>query len=332
MVKWNILEEIKRNPNVITLGVFGSAARNEEGRDIDVFVLAKGDIENIREKLLKAGFDPTVNQIQELEESDPIFLAALIRSFKPIKGELKLQIDNRIVENRLRLAVVHYLMRLREGIDANEYRQATILNAFNTAQYASWLLLYKHGLPLPANSTEILTLLRKTASKTLLNLFQNSILASIERNLDVSKTKLKNKSLLYTMLSATEALKMTTNPLKEAEQWIKHVQKRAATTDPKDTMSIRELCQDLFIAIYNATRAYLNAKKGYAPETHVQIFHALEGIKTLDPNAAKIEEDYRQAFHTLHVDCHYRGIGTLNLVKKWINKTLNLINHIKTIT
>jgi len=332
MVKWNILEEIKRNPNVVTLGVFGSAARKQKGHDIDVFVLAKGDIENIRKKLLRAGFDPTVNHIRELDKIDPVFLAAVSRSFKPLKGELKPQIDNGIVENRLRLATVHYLVRLREGIDANEYRQARILNAFNTAQYASWLLLYKHGLPLPANSTEILTLLRKTTPKTLLNLFKNSILATMERNLDVDETKLKNTSLLYTMLSATEALKMTTNPLKEAEEWLKHVQKRAATTDPKDTMSIRELCQDLFIAVYNATRAYLNAKKGYAPETNVQIFHALEEIKNLDPHAAKIEEDYRQAFHTLHVDCHYRGIGTLNLVKKWISKARNLINHIKTIT
>jgi len=332
MPNWNILEEIKQNPNIVTIGLFGSKARNQKGHDIDVFVLAKGDTENIREKLLKAGFDPTVNHIKELNKIDPIFLAAVARSYKPIKGELKLQIDDNIVQNRLRLAVIYHLVRLREGIEANEYQQSVLLNAFNTTRYASWLLLYKHGLPLPANSTEILTLLRKATPKRLLNLFQNSILATIERNLNIGKTKLKNKSLLYTMLSATEALKMTTNPLKEAQEWIKHVQKRAATTDPKDVMTIRELCQDLFIAIYNATRAYLNAKKGYAPETHTQIFHILEEIKTLDPHAAKIEEDYRQAFHTLHVDCHYRGIGTLSLVKKWINKTQNLISHIKTIT
>lgn len=331
MVDWNILEEVKKNPNVIILGLFGSAARNQKGHDIDIFVLARDNIEKIREKLLEGGFDPSVNHIHELDKIDPVFLAAVTRSFKSLKGRLKLQIDDGTVKKSLRLAAVHYLLRLREGINTNEYRQAIILNAFNTAQYAGWLLLYKHGLPLPANSTEILALLKKATPNSLLNLFKNSVLTTVERNLEVSETKLKNTSLLYTMLSATEALKMTTNPIREAEEWIKHVQKRAATIDPRDIMSIRELCQDLFIAIYNATRAYLNAKKGYSPETHVQIFHALEEIKTLDPNAKKIEEDYRQAFHTLHVDCHYGGIGTLDLVKKWINKTQDLINHVKTI-
>jgi hypothetical protein len=115
----------------------------------------------------------TVNHIQELDKIDPIFLAAVTRSYKPIKGELKLQIDDNIVQNRLRLATQRYLARLKEGLKTNEYRPAVLLNAFNAARYASWLLLHQYGLPLPNNTTEIITLLKQVAPETLQQLNPN---------------------------------------------------------------------------------------------------------------------------------------------------------------
>lgn len=331
MVKWSVLEEVKQDPNVVTLGLFGSVARQKKGFDVDVFVLVKGEVDQIRKKLFEAGFDVAVNNVYELDKIDPVFLAAVARSFKPIKGELKIEIDDYIIENELRSAIIHHFMRLRDGLVSHEYRSALILNAFNATRYACWLLLYKRGLSLPSNSSEMLTLLRGVAPNVLFKLFENSLLAIVERDLDVGKTKLKKTSLLYTVLSVAEALKLTADPLKEAEEWVKHVDKRVMDIDPRDAMSIRELCQSLFMAVYNVTRGYLTAKKGYAPETHVEIFHALEEIKDLDPHAVKIEEDYREAFHRLHVDCHYRGVGSLELVRKWITKTRNLIHHVKAI-
>lgn len=331
MVEWDVLEEVKRNPNVVTLGLFGSWARQKKGFDIDVFALVKDKADEISSKLLEAGFDAAVNRINELNKVDPVFLAAVARSFKPIKGELKLKINDNLIEDELRSAAIYNLIRLREGLTYHEYPGALTLNAFNAAQYACWLLLYKQSLPLPGNSKEMLDFLEEATSTTLLGLFKNSVLAAVKRGLDADKTKFKKPNMLYTVLSVSEALRLTLDPLKEADEWIKHVQERLKGTDPRDIMSIRELCQDLFMAVYNITRGYITAKKGYAPETHSEIFHSLEEMKSLDPHAAKVEEAYKESYHKLHVECHYRGVGSIELVRRSIDKTRELINYVKAV-
>lgn len=259
------LEEVERDPNVVALGLFGSMARRRKGFDADIFVLVKGEADEIRKKLFEAGFDAAVSKVGELGKIDPIFLAAVARSFRPIKGELNVNVDDYTIERELRSATIHHLMRFRDSLVGHEFRSALILNAFNAARYACWLLLYKGGRSFPCNSGEMLPLLRDVEANGLLKLLESSVLATVERDLDVGKAKLKKTSLLYAMLSVAEALRLAADPLKEAEEWVKHVETRSTNIDPRDAMSIRGLCQGLFMAIIQCDARLSNRQKGPCP-------------------------------------------------------------------
>lgn len=333
MRDWGILNQLRSRNDILALGLFGSSARGAESADVDVFVLlARGtEQDQLRTELLEAGFDPILVQEHELDLMDAIFLTAISRDMNMLKGRLELKTDPMAVEAELERYAVHHLLRLEDELSSSKLSGPVSLAAFNAARYACWLLLHRSGCPLPGNSEELLAFTEKVLPIRLWEMFRRSALSVIRRYFDSANAKLNKDALLYTVLSVREALALSRDPLADAERWIDHVNERIGAIAADDIVSIRELCQSLFMGIYSSTRAYIAARKGYAPEVHIEIFHTLSELKSIDPNAIRIEETYREAFDGLHVDCHYRGLGNLELIRGWARRARDHINYIKSV-
>lgn len=332
MVQEAALEEIARDTRVLVLGIYGSRARGVPGADFDILAIVSADEEEIREKLLKAGYDAIVTTAERLKESDPVFLLALSKDYKPLKGQLELPAKDPKTEMRLlHYSFVSYL-RFRETLRKGEFVGAVALAGYNATRYAAWFLLNQKGESLPANSSEILKSLLHHTTPALAQLFQKSILGTTPRLTALDYTHLDNEKVLYTLIAVSEALKMALDPFQEAEKWLQHVERRLAEIQPDDMLSIRELCQGLFLIIYNLTRGYIARRRGYAPEVHIEIFHVLNELDPVDSHAREIENTYREAFNQIHINCHYRGIGDREILRNWVDRAKSFHKYVTSIT
>ncbi len=315
----------------LLVGIFGSCARNFSApEDVDVLIVCRrGTKEKFEEIAREPPLDISIVDEEELPRLDPVFLYSVERDLRVLFGDPEIlrrcapppqRVMDELIKN-----VSYYLRRVIEGYKRGEYEKAVLLCARNAIKYAIWLISVKNGDNISSNPQELLRISLKYLDRRLVDLLQSTPLLR-EFN-DIINEGLFREAVEATVKFVEEVITLSRRPLEEAREWLEHVKKRLAE-EALNIRTIRELCQDLFLAVYEVVREYLATHIGRLPETHSEIFHELKRLENIDTLARDLYAIYEDAFNTLHVDCHYKGIGDENLIVRWIEKVEELIRKV----